>query len=120
MDTPLTKVMESIPVTTQTVFPVLDKDGNYYALFSLNQIRRVLYEKEFGQFAIVADIAVQNVEPLRLDSDLSTVMASFAPVEFDELPVVNGEPREILGLLRRQDLLAAYNARLAAMQSGKH
>ena len=82
-------VADSIPVTTQTAFPVMDKDGNYCGLFSLNQIRRVIYEKEFGQFAIVEDVAVQSVEPLRLDIDLSTVMTSFAQVEYDELPVID-------------------------------
>ena len=119
LESPLAKVMESIPVTTQTVFPVLDNDGNYCGLFSLNQIRRVLYEKEFGEFAIVEDVAVQSVEPVYLDTDLSTVMVGFAQVEYDELPIVDAESRKVIGLLRRQDLLAAYNARLADMQSGK-
>ncbi len=120
LDTPLAKVTESIPVTTQTVFPVLDKDGNYCTLFSLNQIRRVIYEKAFGQFAIVADIAAQSVEPLRLDTDLSTVMVDFAQLEYEELPVVNSATSQhLIGLLRRQDVIAAYNTRLAEVQSGK-
>ena len=120
MDTPLAKVMELIPVTTQTVFPVLDGVGNYTALFSLNQIRRVIYEKEFGKFAIVADIAMQNVEPLRLDTDLSSVLMDFARLEYEELPVVNGSmAKHILGLLRRQDVIAAYNNRLSNLQPSK-
>jgi CIC family chloride channel protein len=119
-ETPLSKVMESIPVTTQTVFPVLDKEGNYAGLFSLNQIRRVIYEKEFGAFAIVGDIAVQSVEPLHPDTDLSTVLVSFAQLDYEELPVVNFETsRKVVGLIRRRDVLAAYNARLAEMQAGK-
>jgi CIC family chloride channel protein len=119
-ETPLTKVMESIPVTTQSVFPVLDKEGNYVGLFSLNQIRRVLYEKEFGTFAIVSDILAQNAEPLRPDTDLSTVLVSFAQLDYEELPVVNSETSmKVVGLLRRRDVMAAYNARLAEMQAGK-
>ncbi|MCE5277529.1 MAG: chloride channel protein [Planctomycetaceae bacterium] len=113
MATPLAKVMEAIPVTTQSVFPVVDEAGNYCGLFSLNQMRRVIYEREFGKFAIVSDI-VNEVEPLRLDVDLSTAMTDFARLEFEELPVVNsGSGREVLGLLRRQDVIAAYNRRLA-------
>lgn len=120
MDTPLAKVMESIPVTTQTVFPVMDTNANYCALFSLNQIRRVLYEKEFGQFAIVADVATQNVEPLRLDTDLSTVMVAFAQQDYEELPIVNsGSGGRVIGLLRRRDVIAAYNGRLAEVRAGK-
>ena len=86
-------------------------------MFSLNQIRRLIYEKEVGQLVIVEDIAVQSVEPLRLDSDLSTVVSSFAQLEYDELPVVDAESKKVLGLLRQQDLLAIYNARLADMQA---
>jgi CIC family chloride channel protein len=118
MNAPLSRVMELIPVTTQTVFPVTDKDGNYCALFSLNQVRRVLYEKEFGRFAIVADIAVQTVEPLRLDTDVSTVLVDFARMDFEELPVVDsGSQKKIIGLLRRQDVIAAYNKKLSEVQT---
>ncbi len=117
-NTPLSKVMDMIPVTTQTAFPVLDKDGKYCALFSLHQIRRVLYQKEFGQFAIVADIAAQDIEALHMDTDMSTAMVRFAQLEYDELPIVDADSK-IIGQLRRQDLLAVYNARLAEMQAGK-
>ncbi|MFB3890525.1 MAG: chloride channel protein [Phycisphaerae bacterium] len=120
MGTPLAKVMEMIPVTTQTTFPVLDKDGNYCGLFTLNQIRRVIYEREFDKFAIVADVAMHDVEPLRLDTDLSTAMVSFARLEYEELPVLNSETsRHIIGMLGRHDVIAAYNRRLSEMQSGK-
>jgi len=118
-DAPLTRVTEVIPVTTQTVFPVLDKAGKYFGLLHLNQIRRVIYEKVVGRLVIVEDIAVENVEPLHLDTDLSSVMTMFAQLEYPELPVVDADSGKVLGLLRRQDLLAAYNARLAQMQSGK-
>ena len=79
-DAPLTRVTDSIPTTTQTVFPVLDKAGKYFGLLHLNQIRRIIYEKEVGQLVIVEDIAVENVEPLRLDTDLSTVMTTFRAI----------------------------------------
>jgi len=46
-------------------------------------------------------------------------MTRFAQLEYGELPVVDAESRKVLGLLRRQDLLAAYNVRLAEMQAGK-
>jgi CIC family chloride channel protein len=118
-DAPLTRVTDAIPVTTQTVFPVLDKEGKYYGLIHLNQIRRVIYEKEVRQLVIVEDIAVENIEPLRLDTDLSSVVTMFAQLDYAELPVVDADSGKVLGLLRRQELLAAYNARLSEMQAQK-
>ena len=113
-NTHLTEVLHLIPDTTQTVFPVLDKEGNYYGMFSLNQIRRSIYEKEVGQLVIVEDIAVQSVEPLDLDTDLSTVMASFARFEYDELPVVDGES----GKLPRAIAPAGPSSRLQRAAGG--
>ncbi len=88
-------------------------------MLHLNQIRRVIYEKEIGQLVIVEDIAVENIEPLRLDTDLSNVITMFAQKDYPELPVVDADSGKVLGLLRRQELLAAYNAKLAEMQARK-
>ncbi len=118
-DAPLTRVTASIPLTTQTVFPVLDKEGKYHGLIHLNQIRRVIYEKELGQLVIVEDISVENIEPLRVDTDLSYVITMFAQKDYPELPVVDADSGKVLGLLRRQELLAAYNTKLAEMQARK-
>ena len=118
-DTPLTEVMAVLPTTTQTIFPILDAAGGYAGFFGLNEIRRLIYNKDVGQLILVADIARQQVDPLHLDSDLSTVIASFAQLEYDELPVVDTDSMKVLGLLRRQDLLTTYNARLTEMQSAQ-
>ena len=118
--TPLSKVMELIPATTQTVFPVVDAQGNYQGLFSLSLIRRYLYENQFAGVILAQEIATASVEPLRLDTDLSTAMVQFAQLDYEELPILDsGASRKVIGTLRRQEILAAYNSRLAEMQSGK-
>jgi CIC family chloride channel protein len=118
--TPLAKVMELIPTTTQTVFPVVDSQGDYQGLFSLNLIRRYLYENQFAGIVLAQEIASAEAEPLRLDTDLSTAMVQFAQLEYEELPVLeSGVSRKVIGTLRRQEVLAAYNSRLAEMQAGK-
>ena len=88
--------------------PRTGQGGKLSGLFSLNQIRRVIYEKEFGQFAIVADIMVQGIEPLRPDTDLSAVLVRFAELDYEELPIVNSTTSaKVVGLLRRQDVITA-------------
>jgi len=118
-DAPLSKVMEAIPLTSQTVFPVLGADGRYCGLVGLNQVRRVIYENDLGALAVVGDVMEQGVRHFRLETDLSVVMAEFARSEYDELPVVDEESGRVLGLLRRREVLAAYDARLARLRSGR-
>ncbi len=119
-ETPLVKVMEAIPTTRQTAFPVLDKERKYSGLFSLNQIRRLIYQKEFSAFAIVSDVAAQSVEPLHTDTELPAAMVQFAAQEYEELPIVSSDSRqEVLGLLKRKDVIAAYNHYLSAAMPAK-
>jgi predicted transcriptional regulator len=45
--------------------------------------------------------------------DLSSAIGRFAFESYEELPVIDADaPQKVLGLLRRQDLLATYNVRL--------
>ena len=61
-----------------------------------------------------------NIEPLWPDTDLSVAMVQFAKMPYDELPVVDDkEHNSVIGIISRQDLLAAYNMRLTQMRSGK-
>ena len=113
IDTPLTKIVELMPQTTQDVFPVVDAEGHYYGMFGLNDFRRFVFNPEVGRIAIAEDLAVTTLEPLRLDTGLSVAMGRFARTDYAELPIVGDDGRQFLGLLRRQEVVAAYNARLA-------
>ena len=58
--------------------------------------------------------------PLTLQTDLSSAIGQFVSGSDEELPVVNGDkPQEVIGLLRRQDMIAAYSSRLMAMRSNE-
>jgi CIC family chloride channel protein len=117
IDTPLTKIVELMPQTTQDVFPVLDAEGHYYGMFGLNDFRRFVFNPEVGRIAIAEDLAVTTLEPLRLDTGLSVAMGRFARTDYAELPIVSDDGRQFLGLLRRQEVVAAYNARLAVRRT---
>lgn len=110
---PLTEVARLIPTTRQASFPVVDNAGAYYGLIGMNDIRQFLYEADAGSLAVAQDLAMPGVEPLTLQMDLSSAIGRFAFESYEELPVVDADaPVKVLGLLRRQDLLATYNARL--------
>jgi CIC family chloride channel protein len=48
------------------------------------------------------------------DDDLNTALRRFTTRNLDELPVMDPErPRRLLGMMRRKDVIALYNQRLA-------
>lgn len=118
IDTSLGDMSHLLTDTRQTSFPVLDHDNNYYGVFSLNDIRQFLYDSPVADLAVAEDLAATE-QPLRLQMDLSSAISRFTDGAFAELPVVDeADPTKIVGMLRRQDLIATYSARLLEMRKG--
>ena len=115
--TPLKQMDRLITGTRQICFPVVDPEGKYQGLFGLNDIRQFLYDSsELAELAVAEDLATA-AEPLTLGMDLSSAIGHFTHSQFEELPVVDeAAPDRIVGLLRRQDVIAAYSSQLLAMR----
>ncbi len=104
--------------TLQSCFPVVDDEGRYQGMFSLNDVRQFLYDAQVEYLAVAQDLAVTDRQPLTLDTDLGVTMRRFAESVHEELPVMDPEAADqVVGILRRQDVIAAYNARLTAIRS---
>ncbi|MBE3095635.1 MAG: CBS domain-containing protein [Planctomycetes bacterium] len=80
-------------------------------------MRQFLYRQDVGRIIIAQDMMAENVEPVRPDTDLSSVMARFARCRYAQLPVVDSAGSKITGLVSRHEVVAAYDARLAAVRS---
>jgi CIC family chloride channel protein len=49
------------------------------------------------------------------DDDLNMALKRFTELNLDELPVVAaGQPAELLGMLRRKDVISCYNQQLVS------
>ncbi|MEX2214536.1 MAG: chloride channel protein [Phycisphaeraceae bacterium] len=118
LDMPLPQLARLITSTTQLSFPVVDDEEKYYGLFSLQDIRQFMYTGDVGELAVAQDLATAGLEPLTLSMDLSTAMTRFAQGRFEELPVIDAErPDKIIGMLRRQDVIAVYEKRLLEVRT---
>lgn len=116
---PLRDMSRLLTDTRQSSFPVVDAEGRYMGLFSLNDIRQFLYDDPVGELAVAEDLADTSGRPLLPQMDLSVAIGRFADDGFEELPVVHGATDlRVQGLLRRQDLIATYSSRLLAMRGG--
>lgn len=118
-NTPLGEVLHRLSEVQQLYFPILDADGRLKGIFSLNDIREFMYDEDVWNIAIVADFATTEVVRVRPDDDLNRALKLFAKLSLDELPIVaEDDPQELVGLLRRNDCVDAYNQKLWATRGG--
>ena len=112
----LKDVLHLFTDTKQNCFPVVDRRGKYFGLFSLSDIRQFLHASELAEVAVAHDLAIKT-RTLRSDMDLNTAVEMFAARPVEELPVTDPDnPHHIIAMLRREDLIVAYNSKLIAMR----
>lgn len=99
--------------TDQHYFPVVNEQGKLSGIFSSNDFRGVIFSSEIEELVLVNDIANKNIISTTLSEDLHTVMNKFTRKNIDSLPVVaEDDPGELLGMLRRREVIAFYNQKV--------
>lgn len=117
---PFKNILRHVSETTFSNFPVINSDGIMTGVISLNDIRRVIFEKELSNLVIAKDICTHDVVRVSLDEDLSVALKRFAMVNVDELPVVEPENQnKVVGILSRRDCLTAYHKVLSKLQKAR-
>lgn len=95
-------------------FPVLDPDGQLFGVISISDLERAISEEDRAELT-AGDIATAEFLVAYPDESMSTAIRRMAPGDLSRLPVVDrANPRKLLGLVRRSDLLKAY--RLVTMK----
>jgi len=91
-------------------FPVIDDTGKMTGIISLQDVKTVLHDKKLRRDATVGKVCARKVVFLTPDDNLYTAMAIFENRGFEEIPVVESvEEKWVVGMLRRRDVIAAYN-----------
>lgn len=112
--TTLRETMGLLPEGHSHYYPVLDESERLVGVFSLNDIRRYIHDESVWDLMVAADIMSSPVIAVTPLDDLTSVMRRFTQRNIDELPVVDPDDTTILlGMLRRREVIAAYNERLS-------
>jgi CIC family chloride channel protein len=115
--TRLKDIVRLIATSRQHYFPVVDGEGQLVGVFSTDDVRGHLYNEEIWQLAIASDVMTSRVKSVTPEDELNTALKRFTEVNIDELPIVATEnPRQLLGMLRRKDVIACYNQKLHEFQ----
>jgi CIC family chloride channel protein len=111
--TRLRDLLDRLPADPASGYPVVDASGGLVGLLTLDGIRRALVGAEGLADATVGQAALRAVEPLRETDDLARALRAFVENETETMPVVaEAEPRRVVGVLSRGDVLLAYDREL--------
>ena len=100
--------------------PVVDENGDLYGIVTIFDIERAI-ERGVSSHTPVKDIATRNVLVAYPDETMADVMRRLSVRDVGRLPVVTREnPKKVIGLIRRQDFIRAYNLALANRAKVQH
>ncbi len=114
-DTPFSDIKASIERKPHAYFPVVDKNGYLTGVISLNDLKNVIFRDKSSEEIKAGDIGIRkNIITVTPDETLAEAMQDFGIKEVGDLPVVERSPggMRLLGLLRRSDIIIAYNKKM--------
>ncbi len=91
-------------------FPVIDHKGQMVGVVSMQDVKTILHDEEQRVCHLVGAICSRDVIFLTPDDNLYDAMQLFDVKGIEEIPVVeSAENPWVLGMLKRRDVIAAYN-----------
>jgi len=90
-------------------FPVLDRAGSLYGMVTLSDLQHSV-ETGLPPDTPTERITTRELVVVHPDQSLNEALRRFAQADVGRIPVVaRANPRELLGVLRRSDIVKAYN-----------
>jgi CIC family chloride channel protein len=114
--TPLRQLIQVLPSSQHTSFPVTDDDGDLVGMLSLKDFREVVFAEELLDVVIARDVATIPAISVTTEENLGTALTLMNDNTIERLPVVSGagDSRKVLGILSQRDVISAYNQALEA------
>jgi CIC family chloride channel protein len=111
-------VMAEIALSKTQYYPVLDSEDCLVGIFSVNDVRPYIGNESVWDLMVVEDVMTKRVLTVTPRDHLGRVMRRFTERNIDEIPVVDAEnPKRLLGMLRRKEVIQAYNLRIEGLQA---
>ena len=101
-------------------FPVLDAHGYLYGIVSIRDLEQAMESRDIER-TTAGDIATTRLITISPDEPVAHAIERMAPRDLSRLPVVDpGNPRHLLGLVRRGDIARAYNVGMMRRAERQH
>lgn len=114
-DMPLDELERYFERTHAHSFPVVDKEHRLVGIVSITDYERALDQEGVENGRVVRDIATTGQLMVAYnDEPMGDALQRLAVRAVNKLPVVSrDDPRQIVGVIRRRDIIKAYNIALA-------
>ncbi|MBW2264557.1 MAG: chloride channel protein [Deltaproteobacteria bacterium] len=119
-DMPLRAFRNIFSSTDQHYFPVADSNNQMSGIFSINDVRGILFDRNLQDLVLMKDIANPEIISTTPSEDLNEVLKKFIIRNIQRLPVVKEEnPKALIGMLDRREVIQFYNQRVEEIKSGR-
>jgi chloride channel protein, CIC family len=119
-DVPLPKLLRMVAHCKESYFPVVDGHDELVGIFSLHDIRSAFVSKEAGNLILASDLAASPVATVTPEDNLHTTLRLCTQKNITEIPVVDKDASgQVICMLRRQEVIDAYDARMSALRTDK-
>ncbi len=116
----LRELMAEFTATHHHGFPVLDDKGELHGVVTIRDLEAALARQDADSLT-VADIATTSPLLAYPDEPLWAALKRLGARDLGRLPVVDGHnPRKLVGLIRRDDIVRAYNTAIARRMEAQH
>jgi len=116
---PIDEIIRLVEKENRASVTVVDKEGIYHGIITLDLIIPLLRNREHLQYVIVAQDIAKNVPCIEESASLKEAMKSLVETRMDRLPVVKkvGVGTKLTGTISKDDLLSAYRREVAVRKS---
>ncbi|MCD6289631.1 MAG: chloride channel protein [Anaerolineae bacterium] len=119
-DMTISELADAFARTHHHGFPVLDKDGKLYGIVTLQDFERATTAHPSSDLK-VRDICTREIIVAYPDEPVWVVLKRMGVRDIGRLPVVaRDDPKRLLGMVRRGDIIRAYNIAISRRLELQH
>jgi CIC family chloride channel protein len=105
---PIVELSQKLEKSGHHGFPVIDEEGHFYGMVTVSDVEEGL-QKE-NPVLKVSDIATRNPVTAYPDQSVHDILLRLGTIDVGRIPVVaRDDPLQLLGVLRRHDIIRAYS-----------
>ncbi|HUX55532.1 MAG TPA: chloride channel protein [Bacteroidales bacterium] len=95
----------------RNIFPVINKENQYFGIIMLNDIRKLLFDVDKYNSVIIKDIMIQTPEIVHIEDRMEQVMKKLEKAKTWNLPVIDSRNR-YLGMVSQSTIFSYYRHQL--------